>query len=167
MKFRIAATVCAIALGLFSGVSFAKESTEHAITAQSQAQFELQSAAVRAQLKAGGHYEFVNAAERGTIERRLYEIGAIIARHTDPAQFTDKDKADLLVAQEDVNAILTKNDGRRLVCERRAPTGSHLGQDKCRTVADIERERRETRKNVGDRQRQPSTPSGLPNKQGD
>ena len=156
-----------LATATFCVSASAKEPSERALNADSSEQFELQSAAVRAQMKSGGHYEFVTNTDRLTVENRLTEITAIMARHPNPAEFTDKDKAELLVAQEEVNAILTKNDGRRLVCERRAPTGSHLGQDKCRTVADIERERRETRKDVGDRQRQPSATSGLPNKQGD
>jgi hypothetical protein len=167
MNLRTTTAVWSMAMALLSGGAVAKDSAERVLNGQGQEQFALQSSAVRAQMKPGGQYEFVSGADRAIVERRLDEISAIIARHADPSQFTDKDKAELLVAQEDVNAILTRNDGRRLVCERSAPTGSHLGQDKCRTVADIERQRRETRKNMGDRQKQPSAISGLPTKQGD
>ncbi|WP_257389627.1 hypothetical protein [Tahibacter caeni] len=48
-------------------------------------------------------------------------------------------------AQETVNAILTRNDGRRMICERRAPTGSNRKELQCAPLADRERAHKETR----------------------
>lgn len=143
----------------------AKQQLERALTADSRAQFDDQAAAIRKQMEPGGHYEFVSPTERTQVEKGLDTVATVLARHADPREFTDKDKVELLQAQEDVNAILTKNDGRRLICERIAPTGSRLGKDHCRTYAERERERRMTQKDLRDRQMQPSVKSGLPEKE--
>jgi hypothetical protein len=54
-------------------------------------------------------------------------------------------KGKLLEAQEDVNAVLTKKDGRRLICQQVTPTGSNRKQKQCTTFAEQERERRDAR----------------------
>lgn len=167
MKFAITAVLFAAALGAFAPApQAAKQEMERALTAGSRAQFDDQAAAIRKQMDPGGHYEFVSTAERTQVEKGLDTVAAVLARHDDPKGYTDQDKLELLQAQENVNAILTKNDGRRLICERRAPTGSRLGKDYCRTYAEQERERRTTQKDVMDRQRQPSGISGLPSGDG-
>ncbi|MDC8012396.1 hypothetical protein [Tahibacter soli] len=166
MKRQIAASLV-LAFAAAAGVAHAaKHETERVLTADSRAAFDDQALAIRRQMEAGGHYEFVSQAERTQVEQGLTRVADILARHADPKDFTDKDKLELVQAQENVNAILTHNDGRRIICERRAPTGSRLGKDYCRTFAEQERERRATQKDVRDRQRQPSGISGLPSRDG-
>jgi hypothetical protein len=164
MKRSIAAGLALALMLAATATQAAKPPVERVLTADSRTAFDDQALAIRKQMEAGGHYEFVSAAERKEVEDGLAHVAAILARHDDPAAITDKERLELYQAQENVNAVLTRNDGRRVICERRAPTGSRLGKDFCRTFAEQERERRATRKDVMDRQRQPSGISGLPSR---
>lgn len=143
----------------------AKERVERPLTADSQSLFDDQAAAIRQEMQPGGRYEFVSGAERADVEQNLERIGAALARHQAAEAFSDGDKAALLQAQENVNAVLTRNDGRRLICVRERPTGSHLGKDKCRTYAEIERARRSSETEVRRLQMKSPGPSGLPNQE--
>ena len=164
---RLIAAGLALAFAVAAPASHAaKHEVERVLTADSRAAFDDQAQAIRQQMEEGGRYEFVSQAERVQVEQGLTRVADILARHDDPQAFTDKDKRELVQAQENVNAILTHNDGRRVICERRAPTGSRLGKDYCRTFAEQERERRATQKDIRDRQRQPSGISGLPSRDG-
>lgn len=60
-------------------------------------------------------------------------------------KLNDEEMLAVYSAQETVNAILTQNDGRRMICERSAPTGSNRKELQCATLADRERAHRETR----------------------
>jgi hypothetical protein len=157
-----AAAILAGALCL-TVAAMAKERTERPLTADSKALFDDQAAAIRQQMQPGGHYEFVSEAERAEVEKNLEQVSSVLGRHADARQFSDADKAELLLAQENVNAVLTRNDGRRLICERNRPTGSHLGKDKCVTFAERERQRRSSETEVRRLQMKSPGPSGLPN----
>jgi hypothetical protein len=146
MKHPITAAVLLAVALMFSTAPGAKKTAERPLTAESRTLFEDQSAAIRQQ-----------------VERNLQTMGDLLARHTDAAALAERDKAALLQAQENVNAILTRNDGRRLICERSRPTGSHLGKDKCVTFAERERQRRLSEVEVRKLQMKSPGPSGLPN----
>lgn len=162
MKRNYPAALLVVTL-MFAASAFAKESVERPLTADSRALFDDQAAAIRQQMQPGGHYEFVSTAERGEVEQNLDRIAAVLAQHEDPKAFTDADKAAVLQAQENVNAVLTRNDGRRVICQRERATGSHLGKDKCQTFAERERARRVSEGEVRRLQMKAPGPSGLPN----
>jgi hypothetical protein len=141
---RIAkAVVFAVGLALSIG-AMAAEKLDPALQAVTKEKFDDQAAAIRQQMKPGGRWEFVDTAERASVNSRLDEIAAVLA--TAKADDLDRDqKAKVLEAQEDVNAILTKKDGRRLICQQVAPTGSNRKQKQCSTFAERERQRRDSR----------------------
>lgn len=163
MKRIYPAAVLAVASLLCAVSAQAKERVERPLTADSRALFDDQAAAIRQQMQPGGHYEFVSEPERREVEQNLAQIAAVLDRHADAAGFGDRDRAELLQAQENVNAVLTRNDGRRLVCVRERPTGSHLGKDKCQTLAEKERQRRSSETEVRRLQMRSPGSSGLPN----
>lgn len=148
---------------LFAAVASAKERVERPLTADTKNLFDDQAAAIRQQMQPGGHYEFVSTSERSEVEQNLERMAAVLGRHADPTSFSDADKTELLQAQENVNAVLTRNDGRRLICQRERATGSHLGKDKCQTFAERERARRSSENEVRRLQMKSPGPSGLPN----
>jgi hypothetical protein len=123
-----------------------QEKTDRVLTAETKAAFDDQAAAVRVQLGGGGHYEFVTPAERQTIDRRFDEIAEIFGRYEAGTLLGNDDKVALLVAQEDINAILTRRDGRRIICESVTIPGSHRKQKQCETYAERETERRDSEK---------------------
>jgi len=141
---RIAkAVVFAVGLALSIG-AMAAEKLDPALQAVTKEKFDDQAAAIRQQMKPGGRWEFVDTDERASVNSRLDEIAAVLA--TAKADDLDRDqKAKVLEAQEDVNAILTKKDGRRLICQQVAPTGSNRKQKQCSTFAERERQRRDSR----------------------
>ena len=52
------------------------------------------------------------------------------------AKMTVEEKMKLLNAQEHANAILTDNDGERVICERHKPINSRIGSVLCVTLAE-------------------------------
>lgn len=122
--------------------------------ADTQVRFTDQAAAIRSQMKEGGRWEFVDGNNRLTVERRLDEIADLLGSGASAGELPPKDKATLLVAQEEVNAILSRQDGRRVICQSVAQTGSHRQQLECVTYAERERARKESRLSMGDRSRE-------------
>lgn len=143
MKFRSFAAIALLALAA-PGLSLAKEKADPVLTAQTKEAFDKQADGIRAQMAAGGRYQFVKANERATVERRLNEIGTLLGKHVDDGKLGTDEKLQIVNAQEEVNAILSQRDSKRLVCEQRAPTGSHRPQSTCRTYGEVEMERRDT-----------------------
>jgi hypothetical protein len=121
--------------------------------ADTKENFADQATAIRQQMKSGGRWEFVSGDERTTVEKRLDEITALLGNASTAGELQPKDKAAVLTAQEEVNAILSKKDGRRLICQSVAPTGSHRKQMQCRSYAERERERRDAADSLRDTSR--------------
>lgn len=115
------------------------------VDASRQEAFADQAAAIRQQMKPGGRFEYVNVAEHQDVERQLGLIKSLLAKRAG-SQLSDNDQLDLLAAQETANAILTRRDGRRLICENTAPTGSNRKVKQCITYADRMSAYRETRR---------------------
>lgn len=142
---RIAkAVVFAVGLALSMG-AMAAEKLDPALQAVTKEKFDDQAAAIRQQMKPGGRWEFVDSEERSQVNARLDEIASLLATAASADELTRDNKGKLLEAQEDVNAILTKKDGRRLICQQVAPTGSNRKQKQCSTFAERERQRRDSR----------------------
>lgn len=142
---RIAkAVVFAVGLALSMG-AMAAEKLDPALQAVTKEKFDDQAAAIRQQMKAGGRWEFVDTEERSRVNMRLDEISSLLASAASVDALDRDNKGKLLEAQEDVNAILTKKDGRRLICQQVAPTGSNRKQKQCSTFAERERQRRDSR----------------------
>ncbi|MEO8672440.1 MAG: hypothetical protein ABI411_14075 [Tahibacter sp.] len=148
-KLMVAFTLmlCASAV---SPLAMADQKPDPALRAASKESFDGQSAAILAQMKAGERWEFVTAAERKIIERRLDEISTLLGGAESLDTLSPDQKGRLLVAQEDVNAILTKKDGNRIICLKEAPIGSHRRELRCETFANREHERVESRKYMHD-----------------
>jgi hypothetical protein len=124
-----------------------------ALAADTKDKFDDQAAAIRQQMKPGGYWEFVSNTERSTVERRLDEISQLLATTHTAGDLQPKEKSQALTAQEEINAILGKKDGRRLICKSVSPTGSHRKQTECQTFAERERSRREAQSTMRDRSR--------------
>ncbi|MBN8740266.1 MAG: hypothetical protein BGP24_00940 [Lysobacterales bacterium 69-70] len=110
-----------------------------------QQSFEEQVTALHAEMKPGGRFEFLKSKDRREIDRQFAAITKVLERRLD-RKLDDEDLLEVYSAQETVNAILTQNDGRRMVCERSAPIGSNRKELQCATAADRERAHKETRR---------------------
>lgn len=115
--------------------------TPAAIKAESRADFGDMVTAVKKEMLPGGRYEFVSSSERRTIDARLAEMQSLFNRF-ETVSAMDKDaKFQLYVDQEDVNAILTHRDDRRMVCVSERPIGSLIPKRTCRTYGAMEHDR--------------------------
>ena len=133
--------------------ALADDVIEKPLVAQSLDGFHKEAAGIREGMKPGGRYEFVKDADRSRIDARLNTMEAVLQKNADKNDLGTADKIALANAQEEVNGILKHNDSNRLVCESRAPIGSHLPVKTCRTFGEIEQGRRDAVRSVSDMDR--------------
>jgi hypothetical protein len=146
-RFILSLAAAALFLPLACGA--AKPEAEKHIDVARQERFEDQAAAIRQEMKTGGRFEFLTAAERGGVEKQLDTITAILAANTG-AKLDDDAQLDVYAAQETANSILTQKDGRRLICEYTAPTGSNRKVKQCMTFAERTRAHKESQNTMRD-----------------
>jgi hypothetical protein len=140
-RFALAALL-AVAV---AGPAFATaQKPDPVLTAQTKETFDKQAAGIRAQMAPGGRYQFIKPDEKHTVEERLSTIDGILTKHVSDGKINADEKIQIVNSQEEINAILSQRDSKRLVCEHKAPTGSHRVQNVCRTYGEIEEERRNT-----------------------
>lgn len=141
-----------LAATLASGRANAVEEKYHeAVKAETAAEFAEVVAAVRAEMAPGGRYRFVQPAERATIDRGLEAMQKLFDDNMGQvAAMSQEEKIALFNAQESVNAILTRRDGDRVICEQRKPVGSNIPKTSCHTYAQEEEARRGTTKVMRD-----------------
>jgi hypothetical protein len=105
---------------------------------------------VRRQMDTGGKYEFVPVDERGKIDKSFGEMTALFDQYGTVSAMSQDAKIKLFNDQEIVNSILTKRDRDRVICESKAPVGSHIRQTTCHTYAQEVQAHQETQKQMTD-----------------
>jgi hypothetical protein len=101
---------------------------------------------IRDEMASGGRYEFISATDRGKAEADLAAMQDMLTKAGSVESMKPDEKLRLFNAQEHINGILTHSDANRLICERRAPVGTSIPQTTCRTLGEVERQRRATGK---------------------
>jgi hypothetical protein len=99
-------------------------------------------AAIHQQMEPGGRWQFIDKGERATIDGSFADMGKLYDQFGSVDKMDQNAKVRLLADQSTVNAILTKKDGDRLICETVMPVGSHLPVKTCKTYAQIQAEQR-------------------------
>ncbi len=122
----------------------AKDNSERFVDVGKQQKFEDQAMAIRQEMKPGGRFEFTTPEERRQVDEQLAIITALLQKRSG-SSLDDDDQLEIYAAQENANAILTQRDGRRLVCEFSAPTGSNRKVKQCVTYADRMKAHKESR----------------------
>ncbi len=100
--------------------------------------FEAQAAQVRKEMGPHGKYGGISADERTAVNADLDKIDALLRKQSATAKLKDSEQVDLMNAQERINAVLTRNEGNRLVCTLEARTGTKFKDKVCRTQAEID-----------------------------
>ncbi len=88
------------------------------------------------ELRAGGRFEYVTVAERDRIDAALARMDRVLEGKRTIAELDEREKVAVFNAQEEINAILTKRDSERLVCQRRETVGSHRKETVCETYGE-------------------------------
>lgn len=112
------------------------------VKADSKENFEAIVAAIHQQMEPGGRWQFIDKGERATIDGSFADMGKLYDQFGSVDKMDQNSKVRLLADQSTVNAILTKKDGDRLICETVMPVGSHLPVKTCKTYAQIQAEQR-------------------------
>ncbi|MDR3386522.1 MAG: hypothetical protein P4L92_05670 [Rudaea sp.] len=124
--------------------------TEKPLVGETLDSFNQESARIREQMQPGGVYGFMKSSDKDRVERRLGDMQKLLQDHATGSDLPRADKVALVNAQEEVNGILRHNDANRMVCESRAPVGSHIPVTTCRTYGEIENQRRASLNQLND-----------------
>lgn len=131
-----------------SGATVPEVDGKPTINADTGAKFEAVATAVRQQMQPGGRWQFVEKNERAMIDDSFADMSKLFGQFGSVDKMDDNAKVRLLADQSTVNAILTKKDGDRLICESVIPVGSHLPVKTCRTYSQIQTEQRDTQNSL-------------------
>jgi len=157
MKFRIA--IAAALFALCAAHAWADQVDKTPVLAHTLDSFNQESAKIHQQMQAGGIYDNISPGDRARVETRLSEMQKLLEAHSTQSDMPRDDKVKLVNAQSDVNSILSHNDNNRLICENRAPVGSHIPVTTCRTYGEIAAQRRQDQKFVDDASTKFRTPT--------
>lgn len=121
------------------------KSEEPVLTATTPEVFDQDAAKVREAMRTG-RFSLMTEAEKASVTKDLEEISALLKKKGSVENLSQMESISLINAQERANATLLKNDGDRLVCEYRRPTGSNRKEKFCTTVLEARRAREESRR---------------------
>ncbi len=112
------------------------------VRADTKDNFEAVVAAIHKQMQPGGRWQYIDQKERATIDGSFADMGKLYDQYGSVDKMDQDARVRLLADQSTVNAILTRRDGERLICQMEIPVGSHLPVKTCRTYAQIQAEQR-------------------------
>src|SRR5690348_3638820 len=130
MKTLIAAATLSIALAGIAGAN--EPNSEKPLDANTAQTFQTSAAGVRSEMRPGGRYAFVSAAERTRVETALGDIDKAYAERD--GRLDQDTKVRVFNDQELVNSILERR-GDRMICANEVATGSLVRQTRCATYA--------------------------------
>lgn len=167
MRYRVEFMAFGVVVGmlfaLYSGDLQAKPkaSTESVLTASTFEAFEQDATGLREAMRTG-RFSLMTEGEKANVARDLDEIGELLKAKGSVDRLSQIESVRLINAQERANATLLKNDGDRLICEYRRPTGSNRKEKFCTTVLEARRARAESRQAAEDiaSRSQPAVPGG-------
>jgi hypothetical protein len=126
------------------------KAVEKPVMADTPYKFTEVASQIRLQMSTGGRYEFITATDKGKVEADLNSMAAMLQKSGSVATMNQTEQVQLFNTQEHLNGILLHNDSNRLVCEHRAPIGTNIPVNSCKTVAQIEKMRRDGQKYMQD-----------------
>jgi hypothetical protein len=143
MSMKSLGLVLALAACGVAGTAAAK-GQQWTFKADTPAQFEEQATKVREEMKPDGQYGNIGASDRNAVEADLGKIAELLGRKGSASALSDGEQVDLANAQERVNAVLTRNDGDRLICTYERRSGSNFKYKSCMTASQRDAVRRKS-----------------------
>src|SRR4051812_15344694 len=108
--FRRLVIILLAATPMFCAADSKNAANEKPVVAQTFADFELQSAAVREGMQSGGIYSYISDDDKRRVEQRLDEMHRLLQEHSTQSELSKADRIALFNSQEDLNAVLLQND---------------------------------------------------------
>jgi len=140
--FAPAATPAQAAQPAASSAAIPEENGKPVVKADSKENFEAVVAAIHQQMQPGGRWQYIDTNERATIDGSFADMGKLYDQFGSVDKMDQNAKVRLLADQSTVNAILTRKDGDRLICQSELPVGSHLPVKTCKTYSQIQAQER-------------------------
>lgn len=104
--------------------------------------FDQQVSSVHAEMSNGGQYSEIGREDRAALDVEFGRMRSLLERKFSTGRLEDRDQVELANAQEHANAILTRNDGDRLICTWERRSGSNFKYKSCMTASQRDGERR-------------------------
>ncbi|WP_440222231.1 hypothetical protein ACQQ2N_14180 [Dokdonella sp. MW10] len=130
------------------------------VSVETPADFRAEADRIRASMGEGGRHAGIASREKGRVEALLITMQSLFDARGGGGAFNETDRIAAMNAQEEINAILLRNDGDRIVCEFVTQTGSHRRSKICMTAAQREQQRRENQSALGEHVRSRDVGSG-------
>lgn len=121
-----------------STIKTTDSSDQTIVKADTKDNFEAVAAAIDKQMAPGGRWQFVTDSERSTINGNFADMRKLYDQYGSVDKMDPNAKMRLASDQSSINAILTRKDGDRLICETTIPVGSHFPVKTCKTYAQIQ-----------------------------
>lgn len=128
------------ATGPNSSITTQPAANQPVVEADTKDNFEAVQAAIQKQMQPGGRWQYVTPRERTTIAGNFADMQKLFDQYGSVGKMDANAKMRLLTDQNSINAILTKRDGDKLICQSETPVGSHLPVKTCKTYAQIQAE---------------------------
>lgn len=125
-----------------SRIPIPQENGKPVVKADSKQNFEAIVAAIHQQMQPGGRWQYIDKNERATIDGSFADMGKLYDQFGSVDKMDQNAKVRLLADQSTINAILTRKDGDRLICQSEMPVGSHLPVKTCKTYSQIQAQER-------------------------
>lgn len=132
-ELGLAIAICGVSAGVATAAS-----QPWKFSVDSLASFNTQADKVRKDMGENGRFGAISVSDRSAVESDLDKIAALLKRKGEGGTLADKEQVDLLNAQESINAILTRNEGNRLICSYERRSGSNFKQKVCQTARERE-----------------------------
>ncbi len=84
-------------------------------------------------------FAVLSTRDRRTIQHEQRRIDALLADEPSMDTLNERERIALFNAHEHIVAVLNDDLRSRMVCQRRAPVGTHIKVTECRTVAERDR----------------------------
>lgn len=142
--------VCGVLAFPVTGGASAAKGMPWKFAVDTPAAFAAQAADVRKEMGADGKYGAISVADRTAVEADLDKIDALVRKRGSADKLNDAEQVDLMNAQERINAVLTHNEGNRLICKMEPRTGSNFKMKVCMTKHERDEIRRKSQQGFQD-----------------
>nr|WP_199042495.1 hypothetical protein [Dyella sp. ASV24] len=160
MKRKYWLPVSAAILLVLQMASVHAKETKPDVKANTKDEFAAVADHVRQQMGPGGRFDSVNKDDQSTVNRDLSNMQSLYDKFGTVDAMDQPSKVELYNNQSEVNAILTRHDQDREVCEQIKPMGSNIPKTVCRTQRQIDDENGKAQRYMQDVSQKPQTRGG-------
>lgn len=133
MKRKLWLPIAAAMVVLLQVATVQAKESKPDVKANTKEEFAAVADHVRQQMAPGGRFDSVDKNGQATVNRDLSDMQSLYDKFGTVDAMDGPSKVSLYNNQSEVNAILTKNDADREICEQVKPMGSNIPKTVCQT----------------------------------